>query len=130
MHLRTNAAKHRRVPMLAATEDKYRTVYEEGLSPFQQFKGRESVTERALSKMGPAERIAYSFTRFILVNRFSRNLFMVYCLALHLLVMLILLMGVGWHSMAVPAPEHTFVVHEAADAIPELPELATDGLNS
>lgn len=115
-------------PNVSSTEDKYRTVYEEGLSPFQQFKGRE--TERALSKMGPAERIAYSFTRFILVNRFSRNLFMVYCLALHLLVMLILLMGVGWHSMAVPAPEHTFVVHEAADAIPELPELATDGLNS
>lgn len=112
----------------SSTEDKYRTVYEEGLSPFQQFKGRE--TERALSKMGPAERIAYSFTRFVLVNRFSRNLFMVYCLALHVLVMLMLLMGVGWHSMAVPAPEHTFVAHEVADAIPELPETAAKVLNS
>jgi homeobox protein cut-like len=115
-------------PNVSSTEDRYRTVYEEGLSPFQQFKGRE--TERALSKMGPAERIAYSFTRFILVNRLSRNLFMMYCLALHVLVMLMLLMGVGWHSMAVPAPEHTFVVHEAADAIPELPETAVESFNS
>lgn len=68
-------------------EDRYRAVYEEGLSPFQQFKGRE--TERALSNMGPFDRIMYSFTRVILANRVTRNLFMVYCALLHILVMVI-----------------------------------------
>lgn len=109
-------------PNVSSTEERYRTVYEEGLSPFQQFKGRES--ERALSKMGPIERYIYSFTRIILVNRFGRNLFMVYCLVLHFLVMIILILGVNYQSSALPTPEHAFVAHDAADAIPELPETA------
>ena len=32
------------------------------------------------------ERITYSFTRIILANRVSRNLFALYCVGLHLLV--------------------------------------------
>lgn len=124
------------VPDHSETEDRYRNVYEAGLSPFQQFKGLES--QRAYSRMGPFERILYSFTRFILVNRFSRNLFLVYCLGLHLLVMGVLLYGVG---AGMPAPEHAgeaaaaaaagagaglaggsgeFVVHDVEDAIPGL----------
>ncbi|VVT57389.1 uncharacterized protein SAPINGB_P005671 [Magnusiomyces paraingens] len=77
-------------------EESYRDMYEEGISPFQQFKGRES--ERALSKMGPAERALYSLTRTILVNRTSRNLFAGYCVALHLMVMSILMYGLTWHG--------------------------------
>lgn len=78
------------------TESSYRDIYEEGISPYQQFKGRES--ERALSKMGPAERALYSLTRTILVNRTSRNLFAAYCVGLHLLVITILMYGVAWHT--------------------------------
>uniref|UniRef100_A0A060TGP8 Protein CASP n=1 Tax=Blastobotrys adeninivorans TaxID=409370 RepID=A0A060TGP8_BLAAD len=84
------ASTYKRPNMSAANEeieDRYRAVYEEGLSPFQQFKGRE--TERALSNMGPFDRIMYSFTRVILANRVTRNLFMVYCALLHILVMVI-----------------------------------------
>ncbi|ANB14407.1 Coy1p [Sugiyamaella lignohabitans] len=75
----------------SSAEDRYRSVYEEGLTPFQQFRGRE--TERALSKMGPLERIVYSFFRGVLSNRLSRNFFFLYCLGLHLLVMVILMYG-------------------------------------
>lgn len=117
------------------TEDRYRNVYEAGLSPFQQFKGLES--QRAYSKMGPFERILYSFTRFILVNRFSRNLFLVYCVGLHLLVMAVLIFSSG---ALTPSPEHMagangvgvgiggtsgtgdYVVHGVEDAIPDLAE--------
>lgn len=114
-----SSADHNISASLASTEDRYRTVYEEGLSPFQQFKGRES--ERAFSKMGPAERIAYSFTRFILVNRFSRNLFLMYCLGLHLLVMIILLSGVGWHSAVMPTPQDAtkLAINEAISDLPD-----------
>jgi homeobox protein cut-like len=84
-----------------SSEDRYRSAYEEGLSPFQKFKGKE--TERALSRMGPIERVTYSFTRIILANRLSRNLFMIYCVALHLLVMFIVVYGVGLSSVT-PQP--------------------------
>lgn len=137
---RTHGSSSDRQAAGGDTEDRYRNVYEAGLSPFQQFKGMES--QRAYSKMGPFERILYSFTRFILVNRFSRNLFLVYCVGLHLLVMLTLLFGVGWHGSVMPAPEHAaavaaagaagmagaigtggeYVVHGVEDAIPDLAE--------
>lgn len=80
-------------------EDRYRSVYEEGLSPFQQFKGKES--ERAISRMGPLERITYSFSKVVLANRLSRNLFLIYCIGLHLLIMAIMVHGVG-HSPVTP----------------------------
>ncbi|ODQ65411.1 hypothetical protein NADFUDRAFT_8044, partial [Nadsonia fulvescens var. elongata DSM 6958] len=73
--------------------NKYRDAYEEGLTSFQQFKGRE--TERVISNMSPMERIAYQFTRMVLANRTSRNLFIVYCLVLHVLVMFIMMYGVS-----------------------------------
>lgn len=80
-------------------EDRYRSVYEEGLSPFQQFRGKE--TERAISRMGPLERVTYSFTKAVLANRLSRNLFLIYCIGLHLLIMAIMIHGVG-HSPTTP----------------------------
>lgn len=93
----------------SGTEVAYRNIYEEGLSPYQQFKGREN--ERVLSKMGHLERALYSLTRIILVNRTSRNLFAGYCLALHFMVMLILMYGVTWHTNGNPiSPSITTVV--------------------
>lgn len=80
-------------------DDRYRSVYEEGLSPFQQFRGKE--TERAISRMGPLERVTYSFTKAVLANRLSRNLFLIYCIGLHLLIMAIMIHGVG-HSPTTP----------------------------
>jgi homeobox protein cut-like len=64
--------------------DRYRQAYEANISPFEAFRGRESA--RAYHRMGLAERLMYSFTRVILANRLSRNLFAVYCVLLHLLV--------------------------------------------
>ncbi|KZF24115.1 homeobox protein cut-like protein [Xylona heveae TC161] len=64
--------------------DKYQSAYEARISPFAAFRGRESA--RALKRMSLPERIVFSITRLVLANRASRNLFAVYCLALHLLV--------------------------------------------
>jgi homeobox protein cut-like len=68
--------------------DRYRAAYEQNISPFQAFRGRE--TARAMKKMGLAERVVYGLTRVILANRMTRNLFVGYCLFLHFLVILTL----------------------------------------
>jgi homeobox protein cut-like len=64
--------------------DRYRKAYESNLSPFAAFRGRESA--RAYKRMSLPERVVYSVTRMVLASRTSRNLFALYCLALHLLV--------------------------------------------
>ena len=64
--------------------DRYHSAYEANLSPFAAFRGREST--RAYRQMSLPERIVFSITRMVLANRTSRNLFALYCLALHLLV--------------------------------------------
>ncbi|KAK0720367.1 CASP C terminal-domain-containing protein [Lasiosphaeris hirsuta] len=64
--------------------DRYRKAYESNLSPFAAFRGRESA--RAYKRMSLPERIVYSVTRMVLASRTSRNLFAVYCVALHVLV--------------------------------------------
>ncbi|KAJ8102900.1 CASP C terminal-domain-containing protein [Lipomyces tetrasporus] len=68
----------------------YHREYEEQISPFAQFRGREQ--ERALSRMGPLERIIYGLTRVVLANKTSRNLFFGYIMGLHLF-----LMGTIWY---------------------------------
>ena len=67
-----------------AGTDRYRAAYEQNISPFEAFRGRES--KSAYRRMRWFERITYSFTRIILANRVSRNLFALYCVALHVLV--------------------------------------------
>jgi homeobox protein cut-like len=64
--------------------DRYRKAYESNISPFAAFRGRESA--RAYKRMTLPERVVYSVTRMVLASRTSRNLFAVYCLALHVLV--------------------------------------------
>lgn len=64
--------------------DRYRNTYESNISPFAAFRGRESA--RALKRMSLPERAVFQITRLVLQTRTSRNLFAMYCLALHLLV--------------------------------------------
>ncbi|KAK4505810.1 hypothetical protein PRZ48_003775 [Zasmidium cellare] len=68
--------------------DRYRSAYEQNISPFAAFRGRESA--RALKRMSLPERAVFQITRMVLATRTSRNLFALYCLALHLLVFFML----------------------------------------
>ena len=70
------------------TMDRYRSAYEANISPFAAFRGREAV--RAYKRMSLPERMIYSVTRLVLANRTSRNLFAVYCIALHVLIFVML----------------------------------------
>ncbi|KAK4988547.1 hypothetical protein LTR50_003842 [Elasticomyces elasticus] len=68
--------------------DRYRSAYEQNISPFAAFRGRESA--RALKRMSLPERIVFQITRMVLATRTSRNLFALYCVGLHLLVFIML----------------------------------------
>ncbi|KAJ6594099.1 CASP C terminal-domain-containing protein [Mycena capillaripes] len=64
---------------------KYRTRYEEAMNPFEAFRGREAT--RAYQNLNHIERGVLVLTKGILGNRRTRAFFIVYALALHLLVM-------------------------------------------
>lgn len=64
--------------------DRYRSAYESNISPFAQFRGRESV--RAYKGLSLPERMVFGIARAILSTRWTRNAFAAYCVALHLLV--------------------------------------------
>ncbi|TKX19257.1 CASP-like protein [Elsinoe australis] len=64
--------------------DRYKSAYESNLSPFAAFRGRESA--RAFKRMTLPERAIYAVARTVLATRTSRNLFALYCVALHVLV--------------------------------------------
>lgn len=69
--------------------DRYRrSGYEANISPIAGFRGRD--TARALKRMSAPERMIFSISRMVLVNRTSRNLFAGYCFALHVLVFVML----------------------------------------
>jgi homeobox protein cut-like len=73
----------------ADISDRYRSAYEQHtLSPLAAFRGRESA--RALKRMSLPERAVFQATRMVLATRTSRNLFAIYCLGLHLLVLILL----------------------------------------
>ncbi|KAM5530766.1 hypothetical protein V8D89_015573 [Ganoderma adspersum] len=63
---------------------KYRARYEEAMNPFQAFRGREAT--RAYESLNVLERGVLVLTRAILGNRRTRTAFILYSLALHLLV--------------------------------------------
>jgi len=78
------------IPMPAGTaadptHDRYRSAYEQNISPFAAFRGRESA--RALKRMSLPERAVFQITRMVLATRTSRNSFALYCVGLHLLVL-------------------------------------------
>jgi homeobox protein cut-like len=88
------------------TFHRYRSAYEANLSPFSAFRNREST--RAFKRMSLPERGVFQVARMVLATRTSRNLFAMYCMGLHILVLVMLFhMGdSGTHQMTIvkPAP--------------------------
>jgi homeobox protein cut-like len=84
------------------TFHRYRSAYEANISPFSAFRNRESA--RVFKRMSLPERGVFQVARMVLATRTSRNLFAVYCLGLHILVLTMLFhMGdSGTHSMSLP----------------------------
>lgn len=74
-------------------ESRYRSEYENDLHPIEQFRIME--TKRINSNITPWDRIFIQVTRSVLSTSYTRWLFVVYCLSLHLLVMVLTLSMLG-----------------------------------
>lgn len=70
------------------TFHRYQSAYEANISPLSTFRSRESA--RAVRRMSLPERGVFQVARMVLATRASRNLFAVYCLGLHILVLVML----------------------------------------
>jgi homeobox protein cut-like len=57
-------------------------MYETRLDPFAEFKNRETKSKN----LNPAERLVMLTTQMIIGNKYSRMIFVLYSLALHILV--------------------------------------------
>lgn len=67
-------------------DGKYKSAYEQNLSPFAAFRGRESA--RVLKRMSLPEKAVWRVMKLVLATRWSRNLFAIYLCGLHVLVLM------------------------------------------
>lgn len=76
------------VPSTVSRKDedlsKYRGIYEEHMNPFEKFRGRERMG--ALQALNPLDKLVLYTANFILGNKLTRNLFLVYVFILHCLL--------------------------------------------
>ncbi|GAA6058937.1 hypothetical protein JCM10212_002889 [Sporobolomyces blumeae] len=64
---------------------KYQHKYEESMNPFEAFRGRER--GRAIHNLNPLEKVLLSLSTLVLSNRITRNLFVLYAVGLHFVVL-------------------------------------------
>ncbi|GAA5806476.1 hypothetical protein HPULCUR_012010 [Helicostylum pulchrum] len=68
--------------------DKYGKLYEESMNPFTQFHRKEE--NRRYNALNPAEKLTLNLTKVLFSHKWSRYLFILYSLLLHLLVVVTL----------------------------------------
>lgn len=67
-------------------DGRYKSAYEQNLSPFAAFRGRESA--RVLKRMSLPEKAVWRVMKLVLATRISRNLFAIYLCGLHVVVLM------------------------------------------
>lgn len=76
-----------------AVSDRYRPAYENKINPFAAFRGREQA--RAIRRMSLPERALLQLTKWVFANRASRNVFGLYFLLIHFVLLILLFGGSG-----------------------------------
>ncbi|KAJ3395445.1 hypothetical protein HDU92_005835 [Lobulomyces angularis] len=80
-------------------DNKYKTIYEGSLDPFQRFHKQEEA--KRITRLNPAERVALNLTKLIFLNKYSRWLFILYSFLLHILVIFTLYHLSNWEECKV-----------------------------
>ena len=97
----------------AAPLDRYKSAYESRISPFAAFRGHESM--RALKRMSLPERAFLQTTKVVLRDRLSRNVFALYLLALHIVIVSMLYAQAGTTSPSIGHQNSKTVFKETND---------------
>lgn len=87
-------------PEVDAVEARYRQSYETKLHPIEKFRRME--TRRINSRMSPFERVFVQVTRLILSTKYTRWMFVFYCIGLHLLILILTLFMMTEASAEIP----------------------------
>ncbi|KAG9833731.1 hypothetical protein KCU98_g12702, partial [Aureobasidium melanogenum] len=95
------------------TDARYKSAYENSISPFAAFRSKES--SRAFQRLSLPERAVLQASRLVLARRTSRNMFAVWVVGLHLLVF-VMLFSMGGGSDSTPHLAHTVAAGNAAIA--------------
>ncbi|KAH0039408.1 hypothetical protein KCU78_g1300, partial [Aureobasidium melanogenum] len=95
------------------TDARYKSAYENSISPFAAFRSKES--SRAFQRLSLPERAVLQASRLVLATRTSRNMFAVWVVGLHLLVF-VMLFSMGGGSDSTPHLAHTVAAGNAAIA--------------
>ncbi|KAH0035831.1 hypothetical protein KCU78_g1981, partial [Aureobasidium melanogenum] len=95
------------------TDARYKSAYENSISPFAAFRSKES--SRAFQRLSLPERAVLQASRLVLATRTSRNMFAVWVVGLHLLVF-VMLFSMGGGSDSTPHLTHTVAAGNAAIA--------------
>jgi homeobox protein cut-like len=96
----------------AGTDARYKSAYENSISPFAAFRSKE--TSRAFQRLSLPERAVLQASRLVLATRTSRNMFAIWVVGLHLLVFVMLFWMGG--SSDTPHLAHTVAAGNAAIA--------------
>ncbi|VEU23757.1 DEKNAAC104953 [Brettanomyces naardenensis] len=88
-----NAAQNENPSFDEDVEKRYKESYEMQLHPIEKFRRMES--KRISSRMSPFERVFIQATKLIMSTKYTRWLFVFYCLGLHLLVLILTIYLVG-----------------------------------
>ena len=97
-----------------AWHKKYEGMYEETLDPFKQFHKQEE--ERKYRSMNAAERAAFSLTRVLTTNKYSRVIFVVYSGMLHVLVFMMMYHMGSDHSCNIDHEQNSWEVHKSTES--------------
>ncbi|KAH0357422.1 hypothetical protein KCU83_g702, partial [Aureobasidium melanogenum] len=95
------------------TDARYKSAYENSISPFAAFRSKES--SRAFQRLSLPERAVLQASRLVLATRTSRNMFAIWVVGLHLLVF-VMLFSMGGGSDSTPHLAHTVAAGNAAIA--------------
>jgi len=73
--------------------EKYKTMYENSINPFNEFRGREE--NRKYRSLNTVEKVSLGITKIFLANKYSRIFFLSYILGLHLLVFIVIFKSIN-----------------------------------
>ncbi|KAF9351957.1 hypothetical protein BGX34_000260 [Mortierella sp. NVP85] len=76
--------------------DKYRSMYEETMNPFEAFHKKEE--SRRFNSMTPADKAMLTMSRLVLTNKWTRTMLVTYTMGLHFLMVMMLYKMSAWEE--------------------------------
>ncbi|ORZ09113.1 CASP C terminal-domain-containing protein [Lobosporangium transversale] len=81
---------------LSDPTDRYRSMYEESMNPFEAFHKKEE--SRRFNSMTPTDKVMLTMSRLVLTNKWTRSMLVAYTMGLHFLMVVMLYKMSAWEE--------------------------------